>query len=220
MARLFFYLAIIIAFSLAACDNKGSDKELASGTATSTTASVERIGDASRGRSLFIDKGCIICHSVNGIGGKAAPPLDAQTEYDVADPIGFATRMWRGAPAMIELQSLELGYSIGADGRRDLYRRRSARHRIVHLLCRHDRPAFDLQSRARRPKRRVPHRLDSPRSHSPRFAGAYPVRGRLLLAHRVHYRHGRGHDPRRQSLGAADLTSCASAFTRATVHGR
>ena len=73
---------------------------------------VERVGDAGEGRRLFVEKGCVICHSVNGVGGKAAPPLDAQTQLDVADPVGFASRMWRGAPAMIELQGLELGYSI------------------------------------------------------------------------------------------------------------
>ncbi|MEM8936717.1 MAG: c-type cytochrome [Pseudomonadota bacterium] len=72
----------------------------------------QRIGDAERGRHLFADKGCIICHSVNGVGGLSAPPLDALTEADVPDPVGFATRMWRGAPAMIELQGLELGYAI------------------------------------------------------------------------------------------------------------
>ena len=73
---------------------------------------IQRTGAPEKGRFLFVEKGCVICHSVNGVGGKAAPPLDAQTAFDVADPVGFATRMWRGAPAMIELQGLELGYSI------------------------------------------------------------------------------------------------------------
>ncbi len=73
---------------------------------------IQRTGDAEKGRQLFVEKGCVICHSVNGVGGKAAPPFDAQTENDVPDPVAFAVRMWRGAPAMIELQGLELGYSI------------------------------------------------------------------------------------------------------------
>jgi hypothetical protein len=85
------------------------------GDTQSAASQVQRTGDAEKGRRLFAEKGCVICHSVNGVGGKAAPPLDAQTEYDVADPVGFASRMWRGAPAMIELQSLELGYSIWLD---------------------------------------------------------------------------------------------------------
>ena len=71
-----------------------------------------RMADPDRGRVLFVDKGCVICHSVNGAGGKAAPPLDAPFGAPAADPLDFAARMWRGAPAMIELQSIELGYTI------------------------------------------------------------------------------------------------------------
>ena len=98
---------IVCAISaLSACSGEQPD-----GAATDF-GQIQRTGDPEKGRLLFADKGCVICHSINGVGGKAAPPLDAQTENDVADPIGFATRMWRGAPAMIELQGLELGYSI------------------------------------------------------------------------------------------------------------
>ncbi len=71
-----------------------------------------RMADPDRGRSLFVDKGCVICHSVNGAGGKAAPALDAPFGAPAADRLDFAARMWRGAPAMIELQSVELGYTI------------------------------------------------------------------------------------------------------------
>jgi mono/diheme cytochrome c family protein len=35
-------------------------------------------GDAERGRELFTGKGCVVCHSINGIGGKAGPSLDAE----------------------------------------------------------------------------------------------------------------------------------------------
>ncbi|MHA7871017.1 MAG: c-type cytochrome, partial [Hyphococcus sp.] len=68
--------------------------------------------DPVKGRALFIDKGCVICHAVNGVGGKAAPALDAPVGDGPVDPLEFAARMWRGAPAMIELQSIELGYAI------------------------------------------------------------------------------------------------------------
>lgn len=71
-----------------------------------------RMADPDRGRTLFVEKGCVICHAVNGAGGKAAPPLDAPFGAPAADPLDFAARMWRGAPAMIELQSVELGYTI------------------------------------------------------------------------------------------------------------
>ncbi len=68
--------------------------------------------NAENGRDLFVSKGCVICHSVNGVGGKAAPALDAVIGAPMIDPLEFAARMWRGAPAMIELQSIELGYTI------------------------------------------------------------------------------------------------------------
>lgn len=73
---------------------------------------VRRELDSQAGRGLFIEKGCVICHAVNGVGGKAAPPLDAQIGTPPVDPLDFSSRMWRGAPAMIELQSVELGYTI------------------------------------------------------------------------------------------------------------
>lgn len=71
-----------------------------------------RLANPEAGRTLFVEKGCVICHAVNGTGGKAAPPLDAPIGAPALDPLEFAARMWRGAPAMIELQSVELGYTI------------------------------------------------------------------------------------------------------------
>ena len=72
--------------------------------------------DAERGRTLFVRKACVVCHSVNGIGGAMGPPLDADPgvrEIDVAD---FAARMWRGAGPMVWLQNYELGYQIDLTG--------------------------------------------------------------------------------------------------------
>lgn len=68
--------------------------------------------DSQRGRRLFVTKGCFICHSVKGVGGKAAPPLDAPEGMHSIDVLGFVARMWKGAPLMFELQSMELGYRI------------------------------------------------------------------------------------------------------------
>lgn len=73
-------------------------------------------GAAATGRDLFVLKGCVLCHSINGVGGKAAPVLDAADDYVKSDPLDFAARMWRGAPAMVEFQSLELGYVIDLTG--------------------------------------------------------------------------------------------------------
>jgi mono/diheme cytochrome c family protein len=72
--------------------------------------------DAMRGRRLFVMKGCVTCHSIKEVGGKAAPALDAPEESTSVNPLDFAARMWRGASAMQELQSIELGYRIELTG--------------------------------------------------------------------------------------------------------
>jgi len=72
--------------------------------------------DAMRGRRLFVMKGCVSCHSVNGVGGKAAPALDAPEDSTSVNLLDFAARMWRGASAMQELQDIELGYRIELTG--------------------------------------------------------------------------------------------------------
>ena len=79
--------------------------------ADGVTNMVLPLASAQRGKETFVAKGCVICHSVNGVGGKAAPMLDAKPGSSV-EPLGFVARMWRGAPAMLELQAIELGYQI------------------------------------------------------------------------------------------------------------
>lgn len=74
------------------------------------------LADAEQGRSLFVGKGCVVCHSVNGVGGKAAPALDAAGDEFNLDILDFVARMWRGAPTMIVLQEMELGYQIELTG--------------------------------------------------------------------------------------------------------
>ncbi|WP_211236017.1 c-type cytochrome [Leisingera aquimarina] len=72
--------------------------------------------NAARGRELFAEKGCVVCHSVNGVGGTDARALDADTMKEKMNPFEFAARMWRGAPAMITLQEEELGGQIELSG--------------------------------------------------------------------------------------------------------
>lgn len=79
-------------------------------------AAVASAGDAAMGRDLFVARGCVLCHAVNGVGGKAAPPLDAAEPAAALDPLAFAARMWQGAPAMVDLQTVELGYVIELSG--------------------------------------------------------------------------------------------------------
>ncbi len=69
-----------------------------------------------RGRKLFASKGCVVCHSVNGVGGEDAPPLDFDNTNGYMNPFDFAARMWAGAEAMIYLQQEELGEQISLTG--------------------------------------------------------------------------------------------------------
>ena len=72
--------------------------------------------NAARGRELFASKGCVVCHSINGVGGEDAPMLDAEFMDEVMNPFEFAARMWRGAGAMVALQEDELGGQIDLTG--------------------------------------------------------------------------------------------------------
>jgi cytochrome c len=59
---------------------------------------------SAKGMRLFAAKGCVACHSVNGVGGHDATALDAHTMRKVMNPFEFSAKMWRGAPAMIAAQ--------------------------------------------------------------------------------------------------------------------
>lgn len=72
--------------------------------------------DAARGRELFASKGCVVCHSVNGIGGVDAPEFSAEFMDPIMNPFEFAARMWRGAGAMVMMQEDELGGQIELTG--------------------------------------------------------------------------------------------------------
>ena len=72
--------------------------------------------DPAKGRKLFAAKGCVVCHAVNGIGGEDAAALDASTMRGMTNPFDFVANMWRGAPAMIDMQREELGEQIEFTG--------------------------------------------------------------------------------------------------------
>ena len=72
--------------------------------------------NAQEGRELFASKGCVVCHSINGVGGVDAPMLDAEFMDSPMNPFEFSARMWRGAEAMVELQRDELGDVIDLSG--------------------------------------------------------------------------------------------------------
>lgn len=60
--------------------------------------------DSKRGRELFVSKGCVVCHAINGVGGEDAAPLDASTMDPAMNPFEFFARMWQGTKPMIAMQ--------------------------------------------------------------------------------------------------------------------
>ncbi len=107
-----FTVAVIASVMVAGCEQATDAKSSVNSEKSQKQTVVSHQLDGANGRALFVDKGCVICHAVNGVGGKAAPALDAEIGGQMVDPLEFSARMWRGAPAMIELQAVELGYSI------------------------------------------------------------------------------------------------------------
>ncbi len=65
-----------------------------------------------RGKNMFVAKGCVACHAVNGVGGHDAPNMDAHARMEMVNPFDFAARMWNHAPAMIASQEGAFGEQI------------------------------------------------------------------------------------------------------------
>jgi len=72
--------------------------------------------NSERGRELFASTGCVVCHSINGVGGFDAPMLDAEFMDQPMNPFDFAANMWRGAETMVQMQREELGDVIQISG--------------------------------------------------------------------------------------------------------
>ncbi len=72
--------------------------------------------DAVRGKQLFVDKGCVACHAVNGVGGHDAPPMDAHDMPASMNPFDFAAKMWNHAPGMLAAQEGAFGEQILFNG--------------------------------------------------------------------------------------------------------
>ncbi len=72
--------------------------------------------DSHRGHQLFMKRGCVVCHSVNGVGGDIAPSLNASDMPSPMNAFEFAARMWKGAPAMVVMQQEEFGKVVELSG--------------------------------------------------------------------------------------------------------
>ena len=84
---------------------------LADETATPVGLALPKSG-SQRGRLLYVSKGCVGCHAVNGVGGTAALPLDAATMDPAGNPFEFFARMWLGMKPMIEMQEAKMGGQV------------------------------------------------------------------------------------------------------------
>jgi mono/diheme cytochrome c family protein len=76
----------------------------------------EASGDTEAGRDLFVERRCIMCHQVGGVGGVAGPDLDRGVEFD--SPSQVAAAMWNHGPAMAESmrsRGIERGTFTGAE---------------------------------------------------------------------------------------------------------
>jgi len=58
-------------------------------------------GDTARGARLFVDKGCVACHQVRGVGGVVGPNLDFLNQY--GSPVQIIADMWNHGPTMAEM---------------------------------------------------------------------------------------------------------------------
>jgi len=68
------------------------------------------MGDPSRGGKLFISKSCIVCHSINGIGGKEARDL-GQPASHLMTSYGVISSMWNHGPEMRKkIKELKIEY--------------------------------------------------------------------------------------------------------------
>ncbi len=65
-----------------------------------------------RGRKIFVSKGCVACHAINGVGGHDAPAMDAHQMDKLMNPFDFAAKMWNHAPAMIAAQEDAFGEQV------------------------------------------------------------------------------------------------------------
>ena len=68
--------------------------------------------DSQRGKVLFASKGCVVCHSINGVGGTNAAALDASTMDPAMNPFEFFARMWLGAEPMIAMRAERMGQQM------------------------------------------------------------------------------------------------------------
>ncbi len=108
-------LALVLPFSTAQAQSTSNTQVQMTGKGNKLRPTLPAM-NAQRGRKLFAEKGCVVCHSVNGVGAIIGPPLDTANMPLPMDAFGFIARMWRGAPAMALMQEDIFGDIIDLTG--------------------------------------------------------------------------------------------------------
>lgn len=149
--------------------------------------------NAERGRGLFAEKGCAACHSVNGIGGRVGPRLDAYTMGPVMNPFDFVAKMWSKATRMIPAQEEKLGAQVELTGdeiadivafAHDDAEQRKFGKESVPSRYRAMIPGFDSQPTAAGPRRHADVRLAMPMPDAGRGMRLFAAKG-CVACHEV-----------------------------------
>jgi len=113
------FLTFAIAFlAIGNVANAGHEHEGQNGNLalSKKTRLVFPIMNVERGKSLFVAKGCVACHAVNGIGGHDAPSMDDHANLGLLSPFDFVAKMWNHAPGMLAAQEEAFGGQITFTG--------------------------------------------------------------------------------------------------------
>lgn len=79
-----------------AFDSGGGDE------VSATSVPPAAIGSAARGREVWVSKGCTLCHSYGGSGGKDAPALDYMSgDLSIQSIAGMSGTIWNHIPGML-----------------------------------------------------------------------------------------------------------------------
>jgi cytochrome c len=106
-------LAAALAFTLLAAPAFGEHVESSSTPAVGHGVRlVMPLMNPDRGKKIFVSKGCVACHSINGVGGHDAIAMNAHNMKGLMNPFDFAAKMWNHAPAMIAAQEGAFGEQL------------------------------------------------------------------------------------------------------------
>ena len=108
--------ALLLVSALGSAVMAGHEHEEKIGTTSAKTRLVLPIMNIERGKKLFVSKGCVACHAINGVGGHDAPSMDDHLRLGFISPFDFVAKMWNHAPGMLAAQEEAFGGPITFTG--------------------------------------------------------------------------------------------------------